>query len=201
MLRAVGMATVMALVITGLLIVNLPRSGRGSGPAAPATFHRAGLAFDYPSDWTLTPSGVSMGSGRTILAFVGSAKGGAICLPVPSSGGALECDWFIASLEPNTLVARIQVDEASPWSQRDIIEGKAKSVVIGGLPALTGPSTQPASHVDADRVTTWILTSLQDISRHYIVTVAMRGPDVAGLESQVNALLATISLDPPPGEP
>jgi hypothetical protein len=120
---------------------------------------------------------------------------------VPSSGGALECDWFVASLQPDTLVARIEVDESTPWAQRDIVAGSAQSVVIGGLPALTGPSTLPASHVGADRVTTWILTSLQDLNRRYVITVAMRGPDLAGLEAQVDSLLAGVSFDAPPGQP
>jgi hypothetical protein len=46
-------------------------------------------------------------------------------------------------------------------------------------------------------VTTWVLSSLQDMNRHYQITVAMRGPDLAGLQAQVDALLASVTFDPP----
>jgi hypothetical protein len=200
-LGVLGVAAVLAVVSGGLLVMNQPRSGVGSAPSSPATFYQAGLAFEYPSDWTLVSSGVSSGRGRTIVAFVGSAEGRATCVPVPNSGGALECDTFVASLQPNTLVARIEVDESTPWEQNDIVEGTAQSLVIGGLPALTGPSTLPASHIDADRATTWILSSLQDLNRRYIITVAMRGPDLAALEAQLDSLLASVSFDPPSSQP
>lgn len=62
---------------------------------------------------------------------------------------------------------------------------------------VTGRSVVPARQLDADSVTTWVLSSLQDMNRHYVLTAAIRGPDNAGLQAQLDALLASVSFDPP----
>jgi hypothetical protein len=193
-LGVVGILTV-AVAIGGILIMNMPKSGVGPPSSSLASFHEAGLSFDYPSGWTRSSAEVATGPGLSPAFFVGSAQATATCVPLPSSEGALECDGFVASLEPDTVVARIVVDDSSPWVPHYIV-GEAESLVIGGLPALKGQSA-PILRTGADRTTTWILTSLQDLNRHYIVTVAMRGPDLAGLQAQIDSLLASITFDPP----
>lgn len=197
-LGALGVA-VAIVAIGGLIVMNGSRPGVGSRPSSEAIFHEAGLAFDYPASWARSSAQAITGMGIGAAFFVGSAQATATCTPVPSSGGAIECDGFIASLQPNTLAVRIIVDDSTPWMQHSIV-GTPKAVVIGGLPALTGPST-PFVDVRANRVTTWVLASLQDLNRHYIITVAMRGPDLAGLQTQVDALLASVSFDSPIATP
>ena len=194
--RAVGVVAVLALAIGGLLALNLPRSNVAA-PVAPTTkFHEAGLMFDYPAAWTFSSSQALTSGGLAPAFFLGSVRASATC--VPASGGAIECATFLASLAPNTVAVKVAIDGSTPWMQHDIREGTGRTVVIGGLPALTGPSQLVASRMGADRVTTWIVTSLQDVNRHYVITVAMRGPDLAGLQTQVDALLASVSFDPPP---
>jgi hypothetical protein len=197
-LGVLGVAVAVA-AIGGLVALNGSRPGVGSPPSSDAAFHEAGLSFKYPSGWTLSSAEALTGSGLGTAFFVGSVPATATCVPVPSSGGALYCAGFVTSLQPNTLVVRILVDDSTPWMQHYIV-GTAKALVLGGLPALMGPST-PYLHIGADRITTWILPSLQDLNRHYVITVAMRGPDLSGLQTQVDALLASISSDPPLATP
>jgi hypothetical protein len=201
---AVGLAATV-LVVGGLYGLAASRSsGPGATPAAHATFHEAGLAFDYPSSWTRsTASGLGL-VGVTGVIFIGSGTGTAACTPAvpPSDGGSQLCTTFVASLEPGTIVARIEIHQTIsdpfPVAQRwDIVAGGTQRVVVGGLPALTGPSLLSHSALNADRVTTWVLSSLQDMNRHCQITVAMRGPNLADLQAQVDALLASVTFDPP----
>jgi hypothetical protein len=201
---AVGLAAT-GLVLGGLYGLAASQSP-GPGAAPHATFHEAGLAFDYPASWARTSSqGFSAIAGITDLFFIGSGAGTATCVPMsppPDSGTGLECTSFEASLKPDTLVARIEIDQQGidnrfPGVQHWDIAGGTRRIVIGGLPALTGPSIVSHLTLNADRVTTWVLSSLQDMNRHYQITVAMRGPDLAGLQAQVDALLASVMFDPP----
>ena len=179
-------------------------SSAGSTPSPHGTFHEAGLSFDYPSTWTRSSaSGLGL-MGLTDVMFIGSGTGTAACTPAvpPSDGGSQLCTTFVASLEPGTIVARIEIHQMTndpfPVSQRwDISAGGTRRVVIGGLPAFTGPSMLSHSALGADRVTTWVLSSLQDLNRHYQITVAMRGPDLPGLQAQVDALFASVTFDAP----
>jgi hypothetical protein len=203
---AVGLAAIV-LVLGGLYgLSSLRSSGPGATPAGRATFHEAGLAFDYPSSWTRSSAqGCSAIASVADLVFIGSGSGTATCTPMspPVDGGGFEYRSFEAALEPDTLVARIEIDQQGidnryPAVQRwDIALGGTRRIVVGGLPAFTGPSNVSHSALGADRVTTWVLSSLQDMNRHYQITVAMRGPDLAGLEAQVDALLASVTFDPP----
>lgn len=181
-------------------------SGAASTQSPYGTFHEAGLAFDYPWTWTRSSAQGLGAVGIADLVFIGSGAGTATCLPMsppPDDVTGSECSSFEASLEPDTLVARIEInqdgiDQRFPLVRRwDIAPGATRRIVVGGLPAFTGPSM--SSHLDlgADRVTTWVLSSLQDMNRHYQITVAMRGPDLSGLQAQVDALLASVTFDPP----
>jgi hypothetical protein len=205
---AVGL-TATVLVLGGLYGLAASRSsGPGATPAAHATFHEAGLAFDYPASWTRSSAqgcanpGIA---GSADLVFIGSGSGTATCTPMspPVDGGGFEYRSFEAALEPDTLVARIEIDQRGidnrfPDIQHwDIAAGGTRRIVVGGLPAFTGPSNVSHSALGANRVTTWVLSSLQDLNRHYQITVAMRGPDLASLQAQVDALLASVTFDPP----
>ena len=202
----VGLAATV-LVLGGLYGLAASRSaGPGATPAPHATFHEAGLAFDYPSSWTRSTAQGLGTNGIADLVFIGSGEGTASCVPMsppPDDGTGFECTSFKAALKPDTLVARIEIvqqgiDNRFPGVARwDIAAGGTRRIVVGGLPAFTGPSMSSHSALGADGVTTWVLSSLQDMNRHYQITVAMRGPDLAGLQAQVDALLASVTFDPP----
>jgi hypothetical protein len=201
---AVGLAATVVLLGGLYGLAASPSSGPGATAPPHATFHEAGLGFDYPSSWTRSAAKGLGATGLADLVFIGSGTGTATCVPMssPSDVTGSECSSFDAPLEPNTLVARIEIDQMSsypfPVAPRwDIAGGGTRRIVVGGLPALTGQSIVSHLSLNADRVTTWILSSLQDMNRHYQITVAMRGPDLAGLQAQVDALLASVTFDPP----
>ncbi len=201
--RTVSVVAIGVLLVAGGLIA-VPRltSSGTTGGSALSTYHADGLRFDYPAGWTLTQSSTVIVSTR-IVAFVGTGQGTAECNPVaiPTGGGERLCSLFSASLAPDQVVLEVAVDDTTPWQG---LKWKwlnppdsARSIVVGGLPAVTGPSVVVPHHLGADVVTCWVLTSLQDTNRHYVLTAAIRGPNLTGLQAQVDALLASVTFDPP----
>jgi hypothetical protein len=185
------------LVAGGLIAVPRLTSFGTTGGSALSTYHADGLRFDYPAAWTLTQSSTVIGATR-IVAFVGTGEGAAECNPVaiPTGGGERLCSLFSASLAPDQIVLEIAVDDTTPWQPAKWLNppDSARSIVVGGLPAMTGPSVVVPYRVGADVVTCWVLTSLQNMNRHYVLTAAIRGPDLAGLQAQVDALLASVTF-------
>lgn len=200
--RAVPGIAAAVLLVAGALVA-LPRltsSGTTTGGAPLSTYHADGLRFDYPAEWTLTPSSTVFGA-RRIVAFVGTGDGAAECDPaaIPSGGGERLCSLFTPHLAPGQVVLEIVVDDTTPWQPAAWLNppDTARSIVVGGLPAVTGSSVVQAHKVGADVVTSWVLPSLQDMNRHYVLTAAMRGPNLAGLQAQIDALIASVTFDPP----
>jgi hypothetical protein len=199
--RTVSVVAVGVLLVAGGLIA-VPRltSSGTTGGSALSTYHADGLRVDYPDGWTLTQSSTVIGATR-IVAFVGTGEGAAECNPVaiPTGGGERLCSLFSASLAPGQVVLEIAVDDTKPWEPTKWLNppDSTRSIVVGGLPAMTGPSVIVPHQVGADVVTCWVLTSLQDMNRHYVLTAAIRGPNLTGLQAQVDALLASVTFDPP----
>jgi hypothetical protein len=198
--RSAFVAIVAAVFLIAGGLIALPRltSFGGFGGSAVLTYHADGLQFDYPASWRLTPSTKSFGLTTRIVAFVGTGEGAAPCDP-PSIDGSRLCSIFTPSLAPDQIVLEIAVDDTTPWQPTEWLNppDTAWNIVVGGLPATTGRSVVVAHKVGADVVTCWVLTSAQDENRHYVLTAAMRGPNIAPLKAQMDALLASVTFDPP----
>jgi len=94
------------------------------------------------------------------------------------------------------------------WTGREAVEGPeipgAEALMIDGLPARFAKSTTDAVPYSSETVSGatevlwWGLTSEQQFSFGYSIVAGIRGPDVAALEAQAKALVASIHYVPEP---
>lgn len=198
-----------------------------SPSTAPVTLAHAQkwfLSFDYPADWTVTDmniaaatAGLSVVSATqgdpSVFGFVGNSSANEDCVPAPPSHVyACTTNW---SLEAGTIALRFEVSPqiigprlAYLWTGREAVDGPeipgAETLMIDGLPARFAKSTTDAVPYSsetvpgASEVLWWGLTSQQQFSFGYSIVAGIAGPNVAALEAQAKALVASIHYVPEP---
>jgi hypothetical protein len=218
-----GMAAV--LLVVALVSVGIAlRSGGGPGAAGPsatppkdnptsvdtpspsptlapsgtlAHFDRDGLAFDYPASWRTSVSGLNMHY-VTILDFLGTGSGLATCTavtPGPSEKflSGVECGANL-TVGPGQVMVELSSQDGpffggpiDPSDPAGIASG-GTYVTVGGLPAIFS---------DSGTTLDWTLSMPGEINGRYIIHAEIKGPGDEQMHAQVEALVASISYDPP----
>lgn len=168
-----------------------------AGSSAPGHFDKAGLAFDYPASWKVDYPDFDMHYSR-IVAFLGTGSASAGCTPVGDNGQ--QCGPEI-SVGPGQLIVEVsdvggppRISPIDPSDPAPIADG-ARYVTVAGLPAITGD--EPAAELGVDRAIGWTLTKPGSVGGRYGIDVRMRGPGLDAMQAQVDALIASITYDPP----
>jgi len=148
-----------------------------------------------------------------VFGFVGNSGANEDCVAAPPSR-VYSCTtkW---SLEAGTIALRFEVSPrligprpAYLWTGREAVDGPeipgAEALTIDGLPARFAKSTTDAVPYStetvpgATEVLWWGLTSQEQFSFGYSIVAAIEGPNVAQLEAQAKALVASIRYVPAP---
>ncbi len=189
-------------------------------PVALVHAEKWSLSFDYPETWTLTDRGRDSEGG--ILGFVGNGSAEATCTTPTPQGSPTIWSWLLEAkctttwrLVDNSIVIRFEsvrsISDWPPphWTSVEVLAGpyppdfwSAESLIIDGLPArLAKSTTTVAPYTDeaipgASEVLTWGLPSQPDPGTGWEVVAAIRGPDVAQMEAQATAMVASIHFVP-----
>jgi hypothetical protein len=196
-----------------------------AAPVALAHAQKWSFSFDYPADWTVSDrniaaatAGLSVVSAAqgdpSVFGFVGNSGANEDCVPAPPSHGYNTCTtkW---SLGPGTIALRFEVSPRiiGPrpeylWTGREAVEGPeipgAEALMIDGLPARFAKSTTDSVPYSSEtvpgatEVLWWGLTSQEQFSFGYSIVAGIEGPNVAALEAQAKALVASIHYVPEP---
>lgn len=168
-----------------------------------AHFDRDGLAFDYPASWHTSVSGVNLHY-ITVLDFLGSGSGMEACevmTPNPSGiGGGEECAPDL-QISPGEVVVELSIfdgmgreDPIDPTDSAALAAGE-KYVTVGGLPATFAVNASPGFLVPSGL--TWTLSVPKEPGARYIIEATLKDPGIDQMRAQVEALVASISYDPP----
>jgi hypothetical protein len=182
------------------------------------------LSFDYPADWTVTDRNIAAATAGlsvvseapgdpSVFGFVGNSGASDDCVPAPPSH-VYSCTtkW---SLGAGTIALRFEVSPriTGPhpsylWTGREAVSGPeipgAEALMIDGLPARFAKSTTDAVPYSSEtvpgatEVLWWGLTSQDQFSFGYSIVAGIEGPNVAALEAQAKALVASIHYVPEP---
>lgn len=160
------------------------------------TFNESGLVFDYPASWREF-HGQSVSSFSSLIAYLGTVPVDASCSSKPSNGGVETTCGEHFQLVSNSLAVAVRANGFPNFSVLNVPAG-ALSMVIGGLPGYqeVGPSP-PGDPSGAETVVTTTIAHPALIDNYYTITASLRGPDVAPMRTQLDALIASLRFDPP----
>jgi hypothetical protein len=180
-----AVAVVIVLAAAGLTTGIVP-----SPWSAPKTAHftMLGLSFDYPASWHLeTPSNPA--HYETVFAFVGTGTAQQVC-PIGYIPGADGCaDSY--DLGPDTFVLRLALQDGPPVRVdrvTDLLRNDASAVStsIGGRRAAVQAQT-------GELVAIWTVAG-RNASTAYVLRAWIRGPDIATIRSQIDAVVRSITF-------
>jgi hypothetical protein len=202
-----GTAALVLVVAVVSVAIGLRMNAQPSAlaPSAPtqapagalAHFDRDGLAFEYPASWKTSVSGLNMHY-ITVLDFLGTGSGLATCTaitPGPSDQfiGGGQCGANL-TVGPGQVMVELSRQDGPPRpgpidpSDPTGIESGGKYVTVGGLPAIFD---------DSGTTLDWTLSVPGDLISRYIIHAEIKSPGVEQMRAQVEALVASISYDPP----
>lgn len=178
-----------------------PAASTTPSPTLPQA-SRWGLSFAYPTGWAFSGSTVDEHY-IIVLGFLGSGSGDVPCTsitPPPGQSFPVGAQCFDAwTVPPGTVVMRFEKHVglgALGVNSSDRLPGE-QITTVAGLPAYF--TTQvPTGVPDADANWTWTfpIEAHAPATGVYVVTVVMRGPGLPVLEGQVQAVIASIRMDP-----
>ena len=206
--RAIGIGVAVALAAAGCAstpstpVVPDTTSGEvsqdpgGVSASGMRTFNESGLIFEYPASWREF-RGQSVSSFSTLIAYLGTVPVDASCSSKPVNGGVETQCLEDYQLVPNSLAVAIRANGFPNFSVLKVPAGAA-SIVIGGLPGYqeVGP-TFPGDTSGAETVVTTTIAHPGLIDNYYTITASLRGPDVAPMRADLDALIASLRFDPP----
>ena len=153
------------------------------------------------SDWATTVRAVG---------FVGSGSASDACV-AGDPNAVLECttNWVVPG---DSVEVRFLLAGDSGWNGISAIDGRTlpgfAQTTVAGLPALFRQTTNsvPASPgpvlskeevvPGADEVLSWLLPSQHSLDAVFAIDAVIRGPNVAGLDAQVRAMMASLRWSP-----
>lgn len=174
---------------------DTPSNAQPSGPASVAQ-KVDDLAFARPStwQWSALAAPVEAGDGDVIGYLVTPGVDAAsLCKPDKPDACALTADDIGAGsvavelTSGNSLTADVWQDEAP---------ADAEAVTAGGMPALHRESTD-----GDDQVLSWTVARPETAGGWYRLDARLRGPGQDELRSELDALVESISFEPPPVVP
>ncbi len=169
----------------------------GAGAAGLATFAEGGLAFEYPAGWRVFHH-QELSTASSLIAELSTVDVPEPCSTTPVQGGGTQVSCSARyRLQPDTLVVRVSANGWPSFNILDPLPAAARPLVVGGLPAYVevGLPVDPAT--GADTVVTWTLARPGSVDNYYTISAALRGPDIATMRAQLDALVASLRFDPP----
>ena len=146
------------------------------------------------------------------IGFVGSGSATEKCADQdPSNPGHMLTCTTTWVLPAGSVEVRFQVASDARWNGMSVIDGLTlpgyTQTTIAGLPALFQKTTSSITNAglfdataevvpDADEVLSWLLPTQHAIRGVFQIDAAIRGPDVAKLDAQVRAMMASLRWDP-----
>jgi hypothetical protein len=185
-------ATIVVLVAFVAPMVYHPADRTGSNTVL--QFKSSGLALDYPSAWHVTYSGLALHY-EQVIAFMGTGDGSLTCGSdyIPGLGGTCAEKY---ALPANSVVVKVSVWDGPPtpkgavdWASSG--DPLASPAVVGGYPAVVRTLSSGSTE---DLVLEWTLTEPGNADGSYRLTAHFKGPDIAPLRSQVDALIESVSF-------
>jgi hypothetical protein len=166
-----------------------------------AHFDRDGPAFDYPASWRTSVSGLDEHY-ISILDFLGTGSGLATCntiTPGPSDNfiSGTECGDTL-TVDPGQVVVELLRSDGPPRpgpidpNDPSALSIGQKYVTVGGLPAIFAEGTDSTTPT-----LDWTLSVPEQLISRYLIHVEMKGPGLDQMRAQVEALVASVSYDPP----
>lgn len=198
--RMLVVVAVIALV-AGCGVPPSPVAPSAGPPTQSPTAHLelTGLALDYPATWQSTYVGRLLHY-ETVVAFLtsGAATASEPCGSAYVPGMGDGCSQVI-KLASNSAVVRISLWDVPSGAggpiAADIADGWS-AMIIGGEPAAFTDRPGVGQGIpDSDAVLIWaVAVPGSDDLKSYQITAGIRGPDVASIESQVEAMIGTIHV-------
>lgn len=160
------------------------------------TFHEGGLTFAYPDGWQEFHHPVVSSFSMSIadLATVDVPEP-CISRPVAVGTETVCADRF--RLDPNTLVVHV-VTNGFPGF--DIVRSRppeATAIMLGGRPGFVVHRPPDDPSTGADTVISWTLSRPEAPGNFYTIEAVMRGPDLGGLEDQLQRMISSLRFDLP----
>jgi hypothetical protein len=148
-------------------------------------------------------------NGRSV-GFVGSGSAKDDCVSDftdPSVQVDCTTQW---TLPEGSVEVRFWVASGAKWDGLSAIDGHPldgyTSTTVDGLPAMFSKTTGSISNAalfrptqsvpDVDEVLSWVLPTQRELEGVYSIDAVIRGPNIAGLESQVRAMIASLRWEP-----
>jgi hypothetical protein len=187
------------LVVIAASILVLGCGALPSPGSQTARFDMSGLAFDYPAAWQ------SISVGRvlhyeTVIAFLTSsgATASETCgsAYIPGLGG--DCSQEV-TLPANSVVVKISLWGGPPSGPAGAIAALRaqgwSSTTVGGEPAAFTPQALEGIP-GSDRSLVWAVgvPGPDNDQKAYWITAGIRGPDLASIQAQVEAMIATVHV-------
>ncbi len=160
-------------------------------PAGLATFHENGLVFEYPAAWRVFHYS-EVSSFSNLVAYLATVD---VPDPCTRSANETSCSnrW---RLDPDSLVVSVRSNGHPTF---DIMQGRppgAQPMTVGGLPAYLEPESAADLGLGADVGFIWTISMPGSVDNFYTISADIRGPDVARLRGEVDALVASLRYDP-----
>ncbi|HXR27001.1 MAG TPA: hypothetical protein VN771_03995 [Candidatus Baltobacteraceae bacterium] len=190
--RLVRVAPLAALV----LVVACGVAPSSAPPATgTTTFNEGGLAFKYPAAWQEFHYTVQS-SFSDVIAYLATVNVPEPCATtVASDSTSVDCeDRF--TLTEDTLVVDV-MSNGFPGFDITHVPSDATALTIGGLPGYVETNGPDAAVPGVDRTVTWTIAAPGFVDNYYTIYAQLRGPDLAGLQGQLDALIASLRYDPP----
>ena len=200
--RAVALVRASALAVAVAALAGCATGGGPSsattppGPAAttdPVTFREEGLIFDYQGAWHVVHDQMDS-SFSHLIAYLATVDVPEPCVTTQLSGSTqIACgDRYV--LTPDSLVVTVS-SNGRPGFEILNRPANATPLVVDGLPAYLERS--PATTGGDTETLTWTLARPGTVDNFYTIRATLRGPDLAPVEAELQALIASLRYDPP----
>ena len=187
-------------MVVGLTVAACVSTGSSASPDSPApsglaTFHEAGLLFDYPAPWHVSHPSVDSSFSHLIADLATVEIPTPCATTVTASFTETDCaDRY--QLTPGAIVVSISSGGMPGFDILDHRPASATPLTVGGLPAYVAPDTT-AIGTGAELTLTWTIARPGSVDNFYSITANLRGPGLAQMRSQLDALIESLRFDPP----
>jgi hypothetical protein len=167
--------------------------------AATSHFAASGISLDYPAAWNAMQLDTQFHYVR-VLGLLGSGDFAEAC-PSDAQPGQMNTCTEQVSVSPGTVVVQVstwQLPTPAGMSEvqyQQYADPSAVPMTVAGQRAVRSNVGEPMN--GADQHLLWLVDAPGSSSTAYGVEAWLRGPDVAGLRAQLDAMIATAVVSAP----
>ena len=193
----VGLALSLVVVGCGSSVPVSPQAS--SSPAGTSHFAAPGIAFDYPAAWNATQLDTQFHY-ETVVGLLGSGQFAEAC-PSDAQPGQMNTCTERVSLSPGKVVVQVstwQLPTPAGMSQVQYqlsADPSAAPLTVDGKRAALSQEGEPMN--GADQHWLWLVDAPGSTWTAYGIEAWLRGPDADVLRAQLDALVATMSVEAP----